>query len=163
MPGPPAPSKQSNETSPGGISTGVPAPPPSFTEAAFANVAEEAVILQLHTDHDPPPEVAQWLRAPLLTRCIGPVYDPARNGEFRVVAGPLASSVDEIVHVPRFRAAYLRAAGPYHWRACPVTAAMHSKSRSRCSRFRPWSSAVAATTRSTAPALRCWPRMVSAS
>ncbi len=50
---------------------------------------------------------------------------------------------------------------PYQRVACPVTRAMTSKSRSWCSSVRPCNSAVAATTRSTGPALRCWPRPVS--
>ncbi len=58
---------------------------------------------------------------------------------------------------------HLPASGPYHWSAWPVTAAMHSKSRSRCSSVSPCNSAVAATTRSTAPALRCCPRWVRTS
>jgi hypothetical protein len=57
--------------------------------------------------------------------------------------------------VSRCPPGYFPASGPYHWRGCPVTAAMQSKSRSRWRRVSPWSSAVAATTRSTGPALRC--------
>ena len=50
---------------------------------------------------------------------------------------------------------------PYQRRAWPVTAAMVAKSRSWCSTVRPNSSAVAAITRSTGPALRCFPMFVS--
>ena len=60
----------------------------------------------------------------------------------------------------RPHSAHLPASGPYQRSAWPVTAATDSKSRSRCSRVSPCNSAVAATTRSTAPALRCRPRRV---
>lgn len=78
----------------------------------------------------------------------------------RVTRRELALSACEVTalerHVAlagRLRAHGLPSSGPYHWSACPVTAARHSKSRSRCRRVSPRSSAVAATTRSTAPAL----------
>jgi ABC-2 type transport system permease protein len=50
---------------------------------------------------------------------------------------------------------------PYQRSGCPVTRAMTAKSWSWCSSVRLCSSAVAATTRSTAPALRCCPIAVS--
>ena len=40
-------------------------------------------------------------RRPLRTRVIGPVYDPARDRNSRGEAGPLADSLDAVVHLPR--------------------------------------------------------------
>ncbi len=45
--------------------------------------------------------MARWLRRPLRTRVIGPVYDPARDRNSRGEAGPLADSLDAVVHLPR--------------------------------------------------------------
>lgn len=98
----------------------------------------------------------------------------ASGEELQAQAVVVASGMDGFAHVPEpltalvpeglvsrsSHLAHLPASGPYHWSAWPVTAAMHSKPRSRCSRVRPCSSAVAATTRSTAPVLRCSPRWV---
>ncbi|WP_433407551.1 erythromycin esterase family protein [Saccharomonospora azurea] len=83
----------------------VPDPQPDFLESAFEGIpagADEGLLLDLHRAADHAPDtVARWLRRPLRTRVIGPVYDPARDRNSRVEAGPLADSLDVVVHLPR--------------------------------------------------------------
>ncbi|MGW9306586.1 erythromycin esterase family protein [Saccharomonospora azurea] len=82
----------------------VPEPQPDFLESAFEGIpagADEGLLLDLHRAADHAPDtVARWLRRPLRTRVIGPVYDPARDRNSRVEAGPLADSLDVVVHLP---------------------------------------------------------------
>ncbi len=83
----------------------VPAPQPDFLESAFEGLpagGDEGLLLDLHrAAEDAPDAVAGWLRRPLRTRMIGPVYDPDRDRDFRVEAGPVADSLDAVVHLPR--------------------------------------------------------------
>ncbi len=67
----------------------------------FAGTRRQAVLLDLRADPDPPPDVVRWLRAPLHTRFVGPAYDPRRDADHHVAAGPLAAAVDALVHVER--------------------------------------------------------------
>ncbi|PWV83986.1 erythromycin esterase [Prauserella marina] len=79
----------------------VPAPPGDFLESAFAGTGEP-VLLELPDPGVADPRVAAWLRAPVRTRMIGPVYDPAEDRNFRIDGGPLTETAAAIVHVPRF-------------------------------------------------------------
>ncbi|EHR61981.1 erythromycin esterase-like enzyme [Saccharomonospora cyanea NA-134] len=83
----------------------VPAPQPDFLESVFEGLpagGDEGLLLDLHRAAEHAPDtVARWLRRPLRTRMIGPVYDPGRDQDFRVEAGPLADSLDAVVHLPR--------------------------------------------------------------
>ena len=81
-------------------------------------------------------------------------------GHHPPTAGPdyaVQNLVTRILHLgPR-----IPAGRPYQRTGWPVTRAITPKSRSWCSSVRPCSSAIAATMRSTGPALRCWPWLVS--
>ncbi|MEY7972205.1 erythromycin esterase family protein [Saccharomonospora xinjiangensis] len=89
----------------GAVPFPVPKPPRDFLEAVFDGIParqDEGLQLDLHLAAKHAPEaVTRWLRAPLRTRLIGPVYDPGRDRDFRVEAGSLADSLDVIVHLPR--------------------------------------------------------------
>lgn len=79
----------------------LPEPDASLTESAFAAVDLDCFLIDLRASQAPPPEAARWLARPLRMRCIAPGYDPARDTDFHVDAGPLADCVDRIVHVRR--------------------------------------------------------------
>lgn len=75
----------------------------------MAEVAHEAALLEVVDSQGAPQLVSEWLHLPLRTRMIGPVYDAARDHDFRVDAGPLLDCVDVLVHVPRVTATSLLA------------------------------------------------------
>jgi erythromycin esterase len=77
----------------------LPEPDASFTESAFAGLDGGCLMLDLHADPDPSPEVRRWLARPLRMRCVGPGYDPGRDADFHVDAGPLGDCLDRLVHV----------------------------------------------------------------
>jgi erythromycin esterase len=70
-----------------------------FTESLLAG-APGPVLLPLDDLAGAPEGIRAWARSPLTTRMVGPVYDPVRDTDFRVEAGPVADSVDVLVHVP---------------------------------------------------------------
>lgn len=88
----------------GNVPFPVPVPPHDFVEDVFADTPHEVALLDLSSAEDVPPPVADWLRRPLRTRMIGPRYDPTRDRDFRVDAGPLRESVDVLVHAPHVTA-----------------------------------------------------------
>ncbi|MCO1653769.1 erythromycin esterase family protein [Pseudonocardia humida] len=83
----------------GSVPFPVPQVAPGFTEALLAG-APEPVLLALDDLDGAPRGIRRWASEPLVTRMIGPVYDPVRDTDFRVEAGPVAESVDALVHVP---------------------------------------------------------------
>lgn len=85
----------------------IPAPPREFTEHAFADTPHDIALLELATLNGVPQPVADWLHRPLRTRMIGPHYDPARDPDFHVDAGPLHECVDVLVHASRITATSL--------------------------------------------------------
>ncbi len=89
----------------------LPSPPPSFFEAAFAGLSGGATMLELGADPAPPPAAEHWLRAPLLTRCVGPVYDARDDPAFHLTAGPAREAIDTAVHVERVGPAGYRRPG----------------------------------------------------
>jgi erythromycin esterase len=82
----------------------VPEPPDDFVESRFGALTGPALV-----DLGAAGSVAvrEWLRRPLRTRMIGPVFDPANAHEARVDAGPIGEAVDVFLHVPRFGPAEL--------------------------------------------------------
>lgn len=82
----------------------IPAPPHDFTEHAFIDAPHDIAFLELANLTSVPQPVADWLRRPLRTRMIGPHYDPTRNQDSRVDAGPLHECVDVLIHAPRITA-----------------------------------------------------------
>lgn len=85
----------------------VPAPPDEFIEHAFADASHDIALLELPTSTSVPQPVAEWLRRPLRTRMIGPHFDPTRDRDFRVDAGPLCECVDVLIHARRITATSL--------------------------------------------------------
>jgi erythromycin esterase len=83
----------------GSVPFPVPQAPAGFTETLLAG-APGPVLLALDDLDGAPDGIRAWARSPLVTRMIGPVYDPVRDPDFRVEAGPVAESVDVLVHVP---------------------------------------------------------------
>lgn len=82
----------------------IPAPPHKFTEHAFVDAAHDIALLELANWTSVPQPVADWLRRPLRTRMIGPHYDPTRDQDSRVDAGPLHECVDVLIHASRITA-----------------------------------------------------------
>ncbi|MGJ7907517.1 erythromycin esterase family protein [Actinopolyspora sp. H202] len=82
----------------------VPPPPYDFTEHAFAEVPHDVALLELEHVTAPPQPVAEWLRSPLRSRMIGPHYEPRRDRDSRVEAGPLHECVDVLIHTARITA-----------------------------------------------------------
>ncbi|GAB3299331.1 erythromycin esterase family protein [Parasphingorhabdus pacifica] len=82
----------------------IPPPPHDFVEDVFADAPHDVTMLEVDSSSRVSPSVAEWLHRPLRTRMIGPHYDAARDRDFRVDAGPLAESVDVLVHAPRITA-----------------------------------------------------------
>lgn len=82
----------------------IPRPPEDFTEYAFTDVPQVSALLELAASTRAPQPVTEWLHRPLRTRMIGPHYDPTRDQDFRVDAGPLHECVDVLIHVPRITA-----------------------------------------------------------
>ncbi|RRO12909.1 erythromycin esterase [Saccharopolyspora rhizosphaerae] len=76
----------------------VPHPPQDFAEHAFADVPYEVAVLELPPPAEVPRSAAEWLTRPLRTRVIGPRYDPERDRDFRLDAGPVVECVDVVVH-----------------------------------------------------------------
>lgn len=82
----------------------VPAPPQEFTEHAFAETPHDIALLELASMTSVAQSVTDWLRRPLRTRVIGPHYDPTRDQDFRVDAGPLHECVNALIHVSHITA-----------------------------------------------------------
>ncbi|SDJ69273.1 erythromycin esterase [Actinopolyspora mzabensis] len=82
----------------------VPPPPYDFTEHAFAEVPHEVALLELENMTGAPQPVTDWSRSPLRTRMIGPHYEPTRDHDFRVDAGPLHECLDVLIHTSRITA-----------------------------------------------------------
>ncbi|WP_344132838.1 erythromycin esterase family protein [Saccharopolyspora halophila] len=89
---------------PGVAPFAVPAPPNDFTESAFADAPHEIALLELACSTGVPRPVADWLHHPLRTRMIGPHYDPTRDRDSRVDAGPLHECADVLIHLSRITA-----------------------------------------------------------
>jgi erythromycin esterase len=83
----------------GSVPFPVPQVAPGFTESLLSG-APEPVLLALDDLDGAPAGIRTWAASPLVTRMIGPVYDPVRDTDFRIEAGPVAQSVDVLVHVP---------------------------------------------------------------
>ncbi|WP_214404288.1 erythromycin esterase family protein [Pseudonocardia lacus] len=83
----------------GSVPYPVPQVAAGFSESLLA-AAPGPVLLALDELRGAPEGLRAWAASPLVTRMIGPVYDPARDTDFRVEAGPLSRSVDVLVHVP---------------------------------------------------------------
>lgn len=83
----------------GSVPFPVPEVAPGFTEALLSG-APGPVMLPLDDLDDAPDGIRAWASSPLVTRMIGPVYDPVRDTDFRIEAGPAAACLDVLVHVP---------------------------------------------------------------
>jgi erythromycin esterase len=79
----------------------VPAVSPTFAEALLDGAAGPVVLTVADAlDPDAPGLVRAWAEAPLVTRMVGPVYDPLTDTDFRIEAGPVHEAVDVLVHIP---------------------------------------------------------------
>jgi erythromycin esterase len=83
----------------GSVPFPVPQVAPGFTESLLAG-APGPVLLALDDLDSAPAGLRTWASSPLVTRMIGPVYDPVRDTDFRIEAGAVAESIDVLVHVP---------------------------------------------------------------